>query len=169
MTTRLTPRYRSGNVDFGLYGLLTIVVAALALTFIACAFLFIRRLEDRMPAALGEKVGAHKAVLAKLRKRQPMSQDEIDYAREIVSDCRSPVAFSIPATLFTMGSFYIFGCLQQLHGATPSIRTFIGVLPMFGATNLTVQLLRVARLKAPLQEAVTAVRETSDLMTTNAT
>ena len=153
-------------MDFGLYGCLTIVVAALGLSFVTCAFLFISRLEDRKPASLGEEVGAHKAVLAKLRKSQPMSQDELDYAREIISDCRSPLAYSIPATLFTMGCFYVFGCLQQLHGATPSVRTFIGVLPMFGSTNLTLQLLRVARLKGPLQEAVTRVRESSDVLTT---
>jgi hypothetical protein len=153
-------------VDFGLYGCLTIVVAVLGLSFVTCAFLFISRLEDRKPASLGEEVGAHKAVLAKLRKRQPMSQDELDYAREVISDCRSLLAYSIPATLFTMGCFYVFGCLQQLHGATPSIRTFIGVLPMFGSTNLTLQLLRVARLKGPLQEAVTRVRESSNVLTT---
>jgi hypothetical protein len=153
-------------VDFSLYGCLTIVVAVLGLTFVACAFLFIRRLEDRKPAPLGEEVGAHKVVLAKLRKRQPMSQDEIDYAREIISDCRSLLAYSIPATLFLMGCFYVFGCLEQLHGATPSIRTFIGVLPMLGSTNLTHQLLRVARLKGRLQEAVTTVRTPSDALTT---
>lgn len=153
-------------MDFGLYGCLTIVVAVLGLSFVTCAFLFISRLEDRKPASLGEEVGAHKAVLAKLRKGQPMSQDELDYAREIISDSRSLLAYSIPATLFTMGCFYVFGCLQQLHGATPSVRTFIGVLPMFGSTNLTLQLLRVARLKGPLQEAVTRVRESSDVLTT---
>jgi hypothetical protein len=128
--------------------------------------LFISRLENRKPASLGEKVGAHKAILAKLRKGQPMSQDELDYAREMISDCRSLLAYSIPATLFTMGCFYIFGCLQQLHGATPSIRTFIGVLPMFGSTNLTLQLLRVARLKGLLREAITREGESSDVLTT---
>jgi hypothetical protein len=152
-------------VDFGLYGCLTVVVAALGLTFIACAFSFIRRLEDRKPTTLGEEVGAHKAVLTKLRTRQSMSQDEINYAREIISDCRSLLAYSIPATLFTMGCFYVFGCLQQLHGANPSVRTFIGVLPMFGATNLTLQLLRVARLKRRLQEAAMTVRQSSDVLT----
>lgn len=151
-------------MDFGLYGCLTIIVAALGLTFVACAFLFIRRLEDRKPASLGEEVGAHKAVLTKLRDRQPMSQEEIDYAREIIADCRSPLAYSIPATIIAMGCFYVFGCLQQLHGGTPSVRTFIGVLPMFGATNLTLQLLRVARLKGLLQEAVTTA--SSDVLTT---
>ena len=153
-------------MDFGFYGCLTIVVAVLGLSFVTCAFLFISRLEDRKPASLGEEVGAHKAALAKLRKGQLMSQDELDYAREIISDCRSLLAYSIPATLFTMGCFYVFGCLQQLHGATPSVRTFIGVLPMFGSINLTLQLLRVARLKGRLQEAVTRVRESSDVFTT---
>jgi hypothetical protein len=94
-----------------------------------------------------------------------MSQDEIDYAREIVSDCRSPLAYSIPATLFAMACFYIFGCLQQLHGAAPSVRTFIGGLPAIGATNLTMQLLRVARLKGRLQEAMSAARESPDALT----
>jgi hypothetical protein len=37
---------------------------------------------------------------------------------------------------------------------------------MFGSTNLTLQLLRVARLKKPLQKAVTRVRESSDVLTT---
>jgi hypothetical protein len=150
---------------FGLYTLLTIIVAALGLTFVACAFVFIRRLESRKPASLGEEVGAHKAVLAKLRKRQPMSQDEIEYAREIVSDCRSPLAYALPATLFSMACFYVFGCLQQLHGGAPSVRTFIGGLPAIGATNLTMQLLRVARLKGRLQEAITAARESPDVLT----
>ncbi|WP_025738220.1 hypothetical protein [Mycobacterium genavense] len=148
---------------YGLWSLLTIIVAGLGLTFIFCAFLFIRRLEDRRPAALGETVGAHKTVLAKLRQRQPMSQDELEYAREIVSDCSSPLAFSIPATIFAMGFFYVFGCLQQLHGGTPSIRTFIGVLPMFSATNMTAQLLRVRRLKGRLREVDTAARESPDV------
>ena len=153
-------------MDLGLFGFLTAVVAALGLTFIACAFLFIRRLEDRKPAPLGETLGAHKAVLAKLRNREPMSQEELDYAQEIISDCRSPLAYAIPATLFSMGCFYVFGCLEQLHGAAPSARTFIGVLPMFGSTNLTLQLLRVARLKGRLQEAVTTARQSSDVLTT---
>lgn len=153
-------------MPFGLYGFLTVVVAVLGLTFVACAFQFIRRLEDRKPASLGEEVGAHKAVLAKLRNRQPMSQEELDYAHEIVSDCRSPLAYSIPATLFAMACFYVFGCLQQLHGATPSIRTFIGGLPVLGATNLTLQLLRVARLKHVLQQAITNTRKLPDMPTT---
>ena len=139
-------------VNFSLYGYLTVLLAVLGLLFAACAYLFVKRLEDRSPAPLSEVVGAHKAVLDKLRKRESMSQDEAEYAAQIVSDSRSLLAYSIPATIFTVGCFYVFGCLQQLHGATPSARTFIGVIPMLGATNLTIQLLRVARLKGRLQK-----------------
>lgn len=139
-------------VGMGLFGCLTILAASLGFVFGACAFIFVRRLEVRTPAALGEVVGAHKAVLHKLRKREPMSRSEFDYASQIISDCRSLLAYSIPATIFTVGCFYIVGCLEQLHGATPSVRTFIGVFPMLGATNLSIQLLRVARLKGRLQK-----------------
>jgi hypothetical protein len=141
---------------------LTILVGALELTFATCVFIYIRRLEDRTPALLGEKVGAHKSVLAKLHKRESLSRDEIDYAAELISDARSPLAFSIPAALFTMGLFYVVGCFQQLHGAAPSFRTFIGFIPMLASTNMTVQLLRVARLKGQLQKASVAVPESSD-------
>jgi hypothetical protein len=139
-------------VDIDLFGYLTILAALLELAFAACVFVYVRRLEDRSPAPLGEKVGAHKAVLAKLRKRESMSQTEVDYAMELISDTRSWLAYSIPAALFTMGCFYVVGCLEELHGATPSVRTFIGVIPMLTSTNLTTQLLRVARLKGCLEE-----------------
>lgn len=139
-------------VNFSLFGYLTILASLLGLVFAGCAFVFVQRLEDRTPAPLDEVVGAHKAVLDKLRKRESMSQSEVDYAAQIISDSRSLLAYSIPATIFTVGCFYIVGCLEQLHGATPSVRTFIGVLPMLGATNLAIQLLRVARLKGRLQK-----------------
>ncbi|MEZ0362774.1 hypothetical protein ACAG26_03605 [Mycobacterium sp. pUA109] len=140
-------------MDFGLWGGLTILAAVLGLVFAGRAFSFIKRLERRTPAPLGEVVGAHKAVLDKVRKREPMSPSEVAYAAELISDARSLPAYAIPATIFTMGCFYIVGCLQQLHGATPSVRTFIGLLPMLGATNITIQLRRVARLKGRLQQA----------------
>jgi hypothetical protein len=141
-------------VDLGLWGYLTILAAAMALFFAACVFVFVRRMEDRTPAALGEKVGAHKAVLAKLRKREAMSQDEVDYATELISDARSPLAYAIPAALFTMGFFYVVGCLFMLHedGGNPSFRTFIGGIPMLTSMNIVAQLRRVARLKEALRD-----------------
>ena len=139
-------------VNSGLWAYLTILTAVLVLVFAACAFVFVKRLEDRTPAPLSEEVGAHKTVLRKLRKRDSMSQGEVDYAAQIISDSRSLLAYSIPAAIFTIGAFYVFGCLEQLHGATPSVRTFIGGIPMLTSTNLAIQLLRVGRLKGRLQK-----------------
>ena len=148
----------------GMWTLLTILVAALELVFAGGVFVFIRRLEHRTPAPLGEVVGSHKAVLAKLRNREPLSQDEVEYATELVTDARSPLAYAIPAALFTMGLFYVVGCFQQLHGGAPSFRTFIGGIPMLTSMNVAAQLLRVARLKGRLREASRTVPESDDLV-----
>ena len=151
-------------MDLGLWGYLTILAAAMALFFGACVFVFVRRMENRTPARLGEMVGAHKAVLAKLRKRESLSQDEVDYATELISDARSPLAYAIPAALFTMGFFYVVGCLFMLHedGGHPSFRTFIGGIPMLTSMNIVAQLRRVARLKENLQNAPVTAPESSD-------
>jgi hypothetical protein len=155
-------------VNLGLWGYLTILAAVLELVFVACVFAYIGRLENRTPAPLGEKVGAHKAVLAKLRKRESMLQDEVDYAAELISDARSPLAYAIPAALFTLGFFYVVGCLYQLHvyGGAPSFRTFVGGIPMLTSMNIVAQLRRVARLKGPLQNVSLTVTELSDVLTT---
>jgi len=141
-------------VDLGLWGVLTVLAAVAGLSFAACVFVYLRRLENRTPAPLGEEVGAHKAVLAKLRKGEPMSREEFDYATELVDDARSPLALAIPATLFCCGFFYVVGCLYELHvyGGDPSFRTFIGGIPMLTSTNIAVQLRKVARLKRRLAD-----------------
>ncbi len=126
--------------------------AVLAVVLGAFAFRYFSRLDKRAPAPMGEQVGAHKAVLAKMRKREPLSPEEAEYATELVTDARSPMACAMPGALFTMGSFYIVGCMYELsvHGGHPSFRTFIGVLPMLASLNMTAQLRRVARLKSRL-------------------
>jgi predicted membrane-bound mannosyltransferase len=156
------------KVNLGLWGYLTILAAVMELVFAACVFVYIGRLENRTPAPLGEQVGAHKAVLAKLRKRESMSQDEVDYATELVSDARSVLAYAIPAALFTMGFFYVVGCLFMLHedGGNPSFRTFIGGIPMLTSMNIVAQLHRVARLKGHLQNAPLSVPESSEELST---
>jgi hypothetical protein len=137
------------------------------LVFAACVFVYMGRLENRTPAALGEKVGAHKAVLAKLRKCESMSQDEADYATELISDARSALAYAIPAALFTIGFFYVVGCLFMLHedGGNPSFRTFVGGIPMLTSMNIVAQLRRVARLKGRLQTVSLTEPEPSDELT----
>jgi hypothetical protein len=142
-------------MNLGPWGFLTILAAVSATTFAACVFVYIGRLENRTPARMGEQVGAHKAVLAKLRKRQPLTPEEFEYAKEMVDDARSPLAYAIPATLFSAGFFYVVGCLYELHvyGGNPSFRTFIGVLPMLGSMNIFGQLRRVAHLNRRLKDA----------------
>jgi hypothetical protein len=140
-------------VNLGPWGDLTIFAGVMEAVFAACVFVYIGRLERRTSHPLGEQVGAHKAVLAKVRKGESLSQDEFDYATELVHDARSPLAYAMPAALFTMGFFYVVGCLFMLHldGGHPSFRTFIGGIPMLTSMNMAAQLRRVAGLKSKLR------------------
>jgi hypothetical protein len=145
---------RSGIVNSGLWGYLTLITLALALVFAAFAAVHVKRLGDRTPLPISDEIGSANAVLTKVRKREPMSKDELDYANQIVADRSSPMAFCIPGTLFMLGCFFMFGSLyyDYLHGVTPSERTFLGVIPMLTSTNLAVRLLRSARLKGRLRK-----------------
>ena len=139
-------------MDSALFGLLTLVTLALALVFGAFAAVHVKRLGDRTPPPISEEIWSTTAVLKKVRKREPMSPDEVAYAKQIVADRSSPMAFCIPGSLFMLGSFYIFGSLYYLHGAQPYERTFLGLIPMLTSTNLAVRLLRSARLKGRLRQ-----------------
>ena len=153
-------------MNLGVWGDLTVLAGGMEILFATCVFVYISRLERRTPAPMGEQVGAHKAVLAKLRKRQPLTPEEHEYATELVTDARSPLAYAIPAALFTIGFFYVVGCLYMLHrdGGNPSFRTFIGGIPMLTSMNIAAQLRRVAHLKGKLQEVqVTAPEPAGDL------
>ena len=139
-------------MDSSLFGFLTIVSLALALVFAALAAVHVKRLEDRVPPPISDEIGSAKAVTRKVRKREPMSQDELDYAKQLLATRSSLLTFCIPGALFMLGCFYVFGSLYQLHGATPSERTFLGVFAMLSATNFTTHILRSARLKRRLQK-----------------
>ena len=136
----------------GLYGFLTILALALASVLAAFAAVYVNRLEKRATIPISDEIGSAKAVTRKVRKGEPMSADELAYARQIVADRSSLMTFSIPGALFMMGCFYVFGSLYHLHGATPSERTFLGVFPMIAAVNFTTQILRSARLKRRLRK-----------------
>ncbi|OBF13115.1 hypothetical protein A5730_00370 [Mycobacterium sp. ACS4054] len=135
----------------GLFGLLTVVALALALTLAAIAAVFVRRMERRPPTPMSEEIGSARTVVRKLRKREPMSAEELAYARQVVADRGSFMALCIPGALFMLGCFYVFGSLYHLHGATPSERTFLGVIPMLTSTNLALRILSSARLKRRLK------------------
>ncbi|MGE2817266.1 hypothetical protein ACQI5H_19280 [Mycobacterium heidelbergense] len=136
-----------------LWGFLTVLALMLALVFAAVAFVFTMQLRNRTPTAIDEEIGSARAVTQKVRKREPLSRDELDYAQQIIAARSSLMALSIPGALFMLGCFYVFGSLYHLHGATPSERTFLGVFPMLAGMNLTVQILRSARLKRRLRKA----------------
>ena len=155
-------------MNLGPWGDLTVLAAVLAVVFATCVFVYITRLERRTSHPMGDQIGAHKAVLAKIRKRQPLTQDEFDYASELVADARSPLAYAIPAALFTMGFFYVVGCLFMLHihGGNPSFRTFIGGIPMLTSMNIAAQLRRVAGMKRKLKDIPVLDDQPTDRLTT---
>ena len=137
-------------MNSGLYGILTMTSFMASLVFAAIAAVFVNRFLRRAPTRVSEEIRSATTVLAKVRHREPMTTDEVAFATQLIADRRSLTAYSIPAAIFTVGCLYVFGSLHQLHGAAPSLRTYIGVLPMLGAANLTIQLLRIARLKGRL-------------------
>jgi hypothetical protein len=132
------------------WGLLTLIALAVTLVLLSIATTYVRRLERQPTLPFSEELGAAPRVIRKLRKREPMTQEELEYAARIVDIRGNPMAFCIPFTLFALSSYYVLGCLEYLHGATPSERTFIGVIPMLTSTNLAIQLLRARRLKSRL-------------------
>ena len=154
-------------MNLGPWGDLTILAGVMEIVFATSVFIYIGRLERRTSHPLGDQVGAHKAVLAKVRKGEALSQDEFDYATELVADARSPLAYAIPAALFTIGFFYVVGCLFMLHidGGNPSFRTFIGGIPMLTSMNIAAQLRRVAGMKRKLQDIPVLDPEPGDKLT----
>jgi hypothetical protein len=133
----------------GLFGYLAVIAGVAELVFAACFFTFVKRLLGRAPTPLSEEIGGFRKVLRKLRKGEPMSKDELDFAAQIIADRGSLLAYSIPAAIFTLGCFYVFGNLE-LHGPR-SLRPYIGLFPMLGSVNVTVQLRRIAALKRRLR------------------
>jgi hypothetical protein len=147
-----TAQQRSGIVNYRLWGDLAALAFVVVLVFALFAATYVRRLEARATMPISEEIGSARMVVHKLRKREPMSKEELDYARQVVADRSSLLALCIPGMIFTLGCFYVFGSLEHLHGATPSERTFLGVIPMFTSTNLALRMLSSARLKSRLRK-----------------
>jgi hypothetical protein len=132
-----------------LFGYLAILAGVAELVFAVCFFAFVKRLLGHPPTPLSEEIGGFRQVLRKLRKGEPMSKDELDFASQIIADRTCLMAYSIPAAIFTLGCFYVFGNLE-LHG-TSSLRPYIGLGPLLGSINVTAQLRRIAVLKKRLR------------------
>ncbi|SEH91826.1 hypothetical protein SAMN04489835_5682 [Mycolicibacterium rutilum] len=132
---------------FTLYGILAIVSFSLIWVAAAGAFIFTSRVRRRAHVTATLRVGAATAAVRRVGKRAPMTTDELHLARQVLNDRGNPLALAIPATLFFLGCFYVFGSLEELHGRTPSERTFLGVFPMITSVNMSLQILRSVRLK----------------------
>lgn len=141
------------GTNWHLFGDLAAVAFVALVAFAVGVFCYIQRLRNRPPLPISERIGARKAVLTKVRRREPLSSQELEFAARVIIDQSSPLAFCVPAAIFALGCFYVLGSLEQLHGATPSERTFLGVIPMLGSFNATAQLLRAAKLKKRLPAA----------------
>lgn len=137
-------------MNSGLFGLLTLLSLVLALVLLVFASVQVKRMEGRAPSPISDEIGSTKVVMNKVRKREPMTNDETDFAKQIIADRSSLMGLCIPGALFMVGCFYVFGSLYHLHGATPSERTFLGLIPMFTSTNLAIRMLSSARLKGRL-------------------
>jgi len=150
------------NTGLGLWGVLMFVALGFEAVFATLAFIYTRRLMRLRAIPMSDDVNGYQKALRKLRKDEPMTHDELNLAARIIDIRRSPMAYSLPAAFMTVGIFYILGSLEYLHGATPSERTFLGVIPMFTGTNLLLQMRRSARLKkrlpkvSPIPESVDA-------------
>jgi hypothetical protein len=141
------------TTGLGLWGLLMFVALGFEVVFASIAFVYTRRLL-RLGALPGsDDLNGYQKALRKLRKNEPMTRGEFNLATRIIEVRRSPLAFSVPLAFMTLGAFYIFGSLEYLHGATPSERTFLGVIPMFTSTNLIIQMVKSAGLKRKLAKA----------------
>ena len=133
-----------------LWALLTIISLVAVILFTGLAAVFVSRLVRRPVLPMSDDLQGVPMVLRKLRKREPMSEEELAVARQAVSDRGSFMALCIPLAIFAIGCFYVFGSLEHLHGATPSERTFLGVIPMFTSTNLAIRMIKSASLRRRL-------------------
>lgn len=135
------------------WALPTTVAFCAIVVFATLGGLHVSRLVRRPTLPLSDEVQGIPSVLRKLKKREPMTDEELTLARQATSDRGSFMALCIPATIFSIGCFYVFGSLWYLHGATPSERTFLGVIPMFTSTNLFIRMTVSASLRRRLKTA----------------
>jgi hypothetical protein len=140
----------TNTAGLGLWGLLMFVALGVEVVLASFAFIYVRRLLALRVLPGADELNSYQKALRKLRKDEPMTEDEVNLARRIIDIRRSPMAYSVPTAFMTMGIFYVLGSLEYLHGHGASERTFLGVIPMFTATNLIIQMRKTARLKKRL-------------------
>jgi hypothetical protein len=145
--------FSTDTTGFGLWGLLMFVALGFEVVFAGLAFVYTRRLLSLRAIPGSDDMHGYQKALRKLRKNEPMTQDELNLAARIIDIRRTPLAYSVPLAFMTMGIFYVLGSLEYLHGHGASERTFLGFIPMFTATNLIIQMRKSARLHKRLPNA----------------
>jgi hypothetical protein len=140
------------GTDWHLFGDLADLAVIALLVFGAVVFFYLRRLRNQPQLPIAEGIRAKQTVLGKVRKGEPMTEEELAFATQTINNQRTLVAFSIPAAIFSLGCFYVLGSLEQLHGTTPSERTFLGVIAMLSSINVTAQIFRTVKLKKRLSQ-----------------
>ncbi|UMB69052.1 hypothetical protein [Mycobacterium paraterrae] len=139
-------------MNWGLWNYLTAITLALEVVFATCAAIHVGRVMRQSPVPLANEVNAVPTVLGKLRKGVALQDYEKPLANQVVDARRPLLAFSIPATFMTAGAFYIFGSLEHLHGAQPSERTYLGLIPIITSTNLTMRMFLSGKLKSRIDK-----------------
>jgi hypothetical protein len=139
-----------------LWAILMFIALACVLVFTALAGVYVSRLVRRPTLPLSDAPQGIPTVLRKVKKREPLTDEELTLARQAIGDRGSFLAFCIPLAIFSIGCFYVFGSLEHLFGHTPSERTFLGVIPMFTSTNLAIRMRISAGLRRRLPKAATA-------------
>jgi hypothetical protein len=139
-----------------LWAILMFIALACVLVFTTLAGVYVSRLVRRPTLPLSDDPHGIPRVLRKVKKREPLSDEELALARQAIADRGSFFAFCIPLAIFSIGCFYVFGSLEHLFGHTPSERTFLGVIPMFTSTNLGIRMRLSASLKRRLPKTASS-------------
>jgi hypothetical protein len=139
-------------MNWNLWNYLTAITLVLEVVLATCAAIYVGRVLRRPTVPLTNEVNAVPTVLGKLRKKVPLEDYEKPLATQVVDARRPLMAFTIPATFMMAGAFYIFGSLEHLHGAQPSERTFLGLIPIITSTNLTMRMFLSGRLKGRIEK-----------------
>lgn len=134
-------------MNYEFWAVPTGIALVLLLIGAGVAHVHVEKMRKREYNEKDEEVGAIFGIMEKMRKGQALTHEEVELADHVIHHRNRIPAFALPGTLFCLGSFYVLGSLFELHGRHASERTFLGGIAMFSAVNITIRLIRGAKLK----------------------
>ena len=134
-------------MNYEFWAVPTGIALVLLLIGAGVAHVHVEKMRRREYNAKDEEVGAIFGIMEKMRKGQALTHEEVELADHVIHHRNKIPAFALPGTLFCLGSFYVLGSLFELHGRHASERTFLGGIAMFSALNISIRLIRGAKLK----------------------